>query len=191
MRCFAIVLLAAGLASSAWAERLAPTPNTSKTFSELLARVVERDEKTGTILKVRPRADAPADAGNLEFAMRAHKDEANVIIELSTAGKGGEVYERYVLVIDKAIREEWDRLKAQQKARAERDAKEAALQKELIKRLTNGKASVGMTEAEVTAALGKPKSKSYAQAAGGFALDYGAYTLTFRQGRLEHAWERK
>ena len=96
----------------------------SPTFAEILTRVAKRDEATGAIITVRRKTDAPQNqAGtanilpDLNFSLTETDDGKNVIIVLSDKiGAGANVYERYILRMDNAMRKELNLQKQMQAA---------------------------------------------------------------------------
>jgi hypothetical protein len=170
----------------------------SRTFADLLVRVVQRDKDSGAILRVKPKDDAPPPGKmDLHFSMQERPDytgggvERSVVIELSTPTMDRQVYERYILVIDEKMQAELAKLKTMKQQAVEEEKRQAREQAERIKELTNGKLQFGMTEGEVIAALGKPKERYLAQAMGNFGLTYESYSLFFRQNRLAEIWKEK
>lgn len=159
----------------------------SKTFAEILTRVLERDTDSGAIVAVKMKEDAPPYAmGRLDFEMREGPQEGAVTIRLMTPSLTRSVYEQYVLVIDDKIREELDNLELMRKQTAEKQKKWREEQTEKIRKLTGGKLKFGMSEAEVVKVLGEPvKRHTGSMEAGVFSLEYPDWLLEFRVGLID------
>ena len=86
----------------------------SPTFDEILTRMTKRDEKTGAILTVKRKTDAPQNQAtianalpDLNFSITQTDDGKNVVITLSSQiGDVETVYERYILRLNVAMRRE-------------------------------------------------------------------------------------
>jgi hypothetical protein len=169
----------------------APGQEVSRTFADILSRVIQRDKDSGAILRVNPKADAPQEGKMaLSFSMKEHasandaKVERSVVIELATVAKNRQVYERYLLVMDEKMQAELAKLELLRQQTVEKEKQQAQEQARQIKELTNDKLHRGMTEEEVIAVLGKPQERNLAQAVGNFGLAYENYSLFFRKNRL-------
>jgi hypothetical protein len=186
MRYVLIAAIVAGLGAVGGAESK-ETAFTSKTFQDILGRVMQRDKETGAILLVKPKEDAPPapwGLNGLSLSIAA-LDRNNVEIRIYYKGMGERTYELYLLKADDAIRVE---LGNQEKLAAVRERAHQKYVEEQTKRiaeLTGGKLKYGMSRQQVEAVMGKPSEYKEAQAGGSFGLSYPGMLLWFSAERLD------
>ena len=187
MRYVLIAAIVAGLGVVGGAEPKEPA-FTSKTFQDILGRVMQRDKETGAILVVKPKEDAPAapwGQTGLRLSIAPGFDGSNVEIRIYYKGMGERIYELYLLKADDAIRVE---LGNQEKLAAVREKAHQKYVEEQTKRiaeLTGGKLKYGMSRQQVEAVMGKPSEFKEAQAGGSFGLSYPGMLLWFSDKRLD------
>jgi hypothetical protein len=169
-----------------------PPKYVSATFQEILSRVDYRDKESGAILSVKPKSDAPRLGYGVQFSIRKEEDDDVVSIVMERRLMTHvDVFERYLLRIDDAIREELGKQERFQQLAAERQRQYLEAGKQHIETVTHGKLHAGMSPSQVITLLGKPETTMVEQAVGYCSLMYGAYTLYFHPSGLVDAVIRK
>ncbi len=183
MRYVLIAAIVAGLGVVGGAEPKEPA-FTSKTFQDILGRVMKRDKDTDAILLIKPKEDAPSAPYGLEFSIRPARDENSVNIVIYRNAKVEWIYERYLLKADDAIRKELQNQKKLVAAEEKAHKQYVEEQTKRIPELTGGKLKYGMSREQVESVMGKPNSTNEAQLAGSFGLSYPDMNLWFTDERL-------
>jgi hypothetical protein len=179
MRYVLIAAIVAGFGVVGGAEPKDPA-YTSKTFQDILGRVITRDKDTDAILLVKRKEDAPAAPYpySLRFSIRADQEgNGNVDIVIHGDVKWDKTYERYFLKADDAIRKELGNQKKLEAAKEMAHKKYVEEQTKRIHELTGGKLKYGMSREQVEAVMGKPSRFEDAQAS--FGLFYPGMVLWF------------
>lgn len=160
----------------------------SKTFQEIQSRVLRRDAESGAILQVKVKEDAPQLSFGLDFTIEEMPDGRDAIVVLSRNLKAGDgVYEKYLLRLDDALRQELQNQKRVKELRVERNTKNIEEQKKKITELSGGKLSYGMSLEEVVKVKGQPQNVHSWQAAGAFIAIYPGMSLDFWAMKLTRA----
>lgn len=179
-RLFCVTLLAL-YASRAYAAE--ETKYVSSTFQEIQKRA-NRDPECGAIISVQCKEDAPRHDYPLDFSIdKAPGDEVIIVLSINLLAGDG-VYEKYLLRIDDAIRQELQNQERLKKVQAERKAKAIEESKKKINEISGGKLSYGMSLEDVTAVKGKPVKVEQWQAYGAFTAIYPDMKLFFWETRL-------
>ena len=184
MRYVLIAAIVAGLGAVGGAKPKEPA-FTSKTFQDILGRVMQRDKETGAILRVKAKEDAPAPHPyGLEFTIRAEeKDVVSIVIDGGVMNN--RTYERYLLKADDAIRKELGNQEKLAAVREKAHQKYVEEQTKQVPELTGGKLKYGMSRQQVEAVIGKPNEFKEGQAAGSFELSYPGMDLWFWDQHLD------
>lgn len=169
-----------------------PPKYVSATFQEILGRVESREKESGAIMTVKPRADAPRLGFGLRFSLVKEKDGDTISLSLERRWMTHiDVFERYLLRIDDAIREELGKQEKLRLLTIERERQYLEAGKQHIDKLLQGKLHAGMSREEVEKVIGKPEALESAQAAGYLSMIYPGFTLYFHPSGLVDAVARK
>ena len=157
----------------------------SQTFQEIQNRVVRRDAESGAILGVKVKEDAPRLGFALDFSIdeELHTNEVVIILKRNLK-TGDDVFERYRLRVDAAMRQELINQKKYKVLETQRLAKAVEEQKKQIIALSGGKLKYGSTIAEVIKVKGEPRDIPPIPAGGYAIYVYDDMTLRFYMDRL-------